>query len=51
MGGSLRVGGFADVHPGTPVTVKTGKGEILTTTYLEDGQGGCFQAASASASR
>ena len=36
-------GGFADVHPGTPVTVKNGKGEILTTTYLEDGRGGRFR--------
>ena len=24
--GSLRAGGFADVHPGAPVTVNNGKG-------------------------
>lgn len=36
-------GGYSDVNPGTPVTVKNGKGEILTTTYLEDGRGGRFR--------
>lgn len=35
-------GGYSDVNPGTPVTVKNGKGEILTTTYLEEGRGGRY---------
>lgn len=35
-------GGYSDVNPGTPVTVKNGKGEILTTTYLERGKGGRY---------
>lgn len=35
-------GGYSDVNPGTPVTVKNGKGEILTTTYLEEGKGGRY---------
>lgn len=35
-------GGYSDVNPGTPVTVKNGKGEILTTSYLEEGKGGRF---------
>ena len=34
--------GYSDVNPGTPVTVKNGKGEILTTTYLEEGKGGRY---------
>ena len=36
-------GGYSDDNPGTPVTVKNGKGEILTTTYLEEGKGGRFR--------
>lgn len=35
-------GGYSDVNPGTPVTVKNGKGEILTTSYLEPGKGGRY---------
>ncbi len=35
-------GGYSDVNAGTPVTVKNGKGEILTTTYLEQGRGGRY---------
>ncbi|MEH3140754.1 MAG: DUF732 domain-containing protein [Mycobacterium kyogaense] len=35
-------GGYSDIEAGTPVTVKNGKGEILTTTYLENGEGGQF---------
>lgn len=35
-------GGYNDVNAGTPVTVKNGKGEILTTTYLEVGRGGRY---------
>lgn len=35
-------GGYSDVNPGTPVTVKNGKGEILTSTYLEPGKGGRY---------
>lgn len=35
-------GGYGDVDAGTPVTVKNGKGEILTTSYLEPGRGGRF---------
>lgn len=35
-------GGYSDVNAGTPVTVKNGKGEILTTSYLEEGQGGRY---------
>lgn len=35
-------GGYSDVDSGTPVTVKNGKGEILTTTYLEEGEGGRY---------
>lgn len=35
-------GGYSDVNEGTPVTVKNGKGEILTTTYLEPGKGGRY---------
>ncbi|MDN4520356.1 DUF732 domain-containing protein [Mycolicibacterium austroafricanum] len=35
-------GGYSDVNPETPVTVKNGKGEILTTTYLEPGKGGRY---------
>ena len=38
-------GGYADINPGTPVTVKNGKGEILATTYLEEGQGDRFTCA------
>ncbi|MDG4663699.1 DUF732 domain-containing protein [Mycobacterium sp. 236(2023)] len=34
--------GYSDVNPGTPVTVRNGKGEILTTTYLEEGKGGRY---------
>lgn len=34
--------GYSDVNPGTPVTVKNGKGEILATTYLEEGKGGRY---------
>ncbi|KWX21715.1 hypothetical protein AFM11_24070 [Mycolicibacterium wolinskyi] len=32
--------GYADVGPTTPVIVKSGKGEILTTTSLGEGKGG-----------
>lgn len=32
-------GGYSDVSAGTAVTVKNGKGEILTTTYLQPGRG------------
>lgn len=35
-------GGYSDVNAGTPVTVKNGKGEILTTSYLEQGRGGRY---------
>ncbi|MGE2832705.1 DUF732 domain-containing protein [Mycobacterium sp. SMC-4] len=35
-------GGYSDVNEGTPVTVKNGKGEILTTSYLEPGKGGRY---------
>ena len=35
-------GGYGDVNAGTPVTVKNGKGEILTSTYLEPGRGGRY---------
>ncbi len=35
-------GGYSDVNAGTPVIVKNGKGEILTTTYLEQGRGGRY---------
>jgi hypothetical protein len=35
-------GGYSDVSAGAPVTVKNGKGEILTTTYLEPGKGGRY---------
>ncbi|MDX1874511.1 DUF732 domain-containing protein [Mycolicibacterium sp. 120266] len=35
-------GGYGDVDAGTPVTVKNGKGEILTTSYLEPGRGGRY---------
>ncbi|WP_460359484.1 DUF732 domain-containing protein [Mycobacterium sp. ZZG] len=35
-------GGYSDVNPGTPVTVKNGKGDILTSTYLEPGKGGRY---------
>ncbi|WP_374157906.1 DUF732 domain-containing protein [Mycobacterium sp. G7A2] len=35
-------GGYSDVDSGTPVTVKNGKGETLTTTYLEEGKGGRY---------
>lgn len=35
-------GGYSDVNPGTPVTVKNGEGEILTTTYMEEGRGGRY---------
>ncbi len=35
-------GGYSDVSPGTVVTVKNGKGEILTTAYLEEGSGGRY---------
>ncbi|MGE2731775.1 DUF732 domain-containing protein [Mycolicibacterium vaccae] len=35
-------GGYSDVSAGTPVTVKNGKGEILTTSYLEPGRGGRY---------
>lgn len=34
--------GYSDVNPGTPVTVKNGKGEILTTTDLDEGKGGRY---------
>lgn len=36
-------GGYSDVSAGTPVTVKNGKGEILTTAYLEPGQGSSYR--------
>ena len=35
-------GGYTDVGPGTQVTVKNGKGDVLTTTALEQGEGGRF---------
>ncbi|GAS97112.1 membrane protein [Mycolicibacterium canariasense] len=35
-------GGYGDVDAGTPVMVKNGKGEILTTSYLEQGRGGRY---------
>jgi Protein of unknown function (DUF732) len=35
-------GGYSDVGPGTQVMVKNGKGDILTTSELESGQGGQF---------
>lgn len=42
-GGSCTgAGGYSDVDAGTPVTVKNGKGETLTTTFLEEGEGGRF---------
>lgn len=36
-------GGYSDVSAGTAVTVKNAKGEILTTTYLEPGQGSSYR--------
>jgi hypothetical protein len=30
-------GGYSDIDEGTQVTVKNGKGDILTTTFLESG--------------
>ena len=33
-------GGYSDIGPGTEVTVKNGKGDILTTSALEQGEGG-----------
>jgi hypothetical protein len=36
-------GGFSDISPGTQVTVKNGKGEILATTALEPGEGGRYE--------
>jgi hypothetical protein len=36
-------GGYGDIDHGTPVTVKNGKGDIVTTTYLEEGEGGRYQ--------
>ena len=35
-------GGYGDIDEGTQVTVKNGKGDILTTTFLERGSGGRF---------
>jgi hypothetical protein len=35
--------GYSDIDQGTQVTVKNGKGEILTTTFLEPGEGGRYQ--------
>ena len=35
-------GGYSDIDAGTQVTVKNGKGDILTTTFLESGEGGRF---------
>ncbi|MUL82996.1 MULTISPECIES: DUF732 domain-containing protein [unclassified Mycolicibacterium] len=32
--------GYSDVNPGTPVTVKNGKGEVLATTTLGPGKSG-----------
>lgn len=32
--------GYADVNPGTPVTVKNGKGDVLATTTLGPGKSG-----------
>jgi len=36
-------GGYDDVDQGAQVTVKNGKGDILDTTYLEQGEGGRYQ--------
>ena len=35
-------GGYSDIDQGTQVTVKNGKGDILTTTSLEPGEGGRY---------
>lgn len=35
-------GGYGDIDAGTQVTVKNGKGDTLTTTFLEAGSGGRF---------
>jgi Protein of unknown function (DUF732) len=35
-------GGYSDIDEGRQVTVKNGKGDILTTTVLESGEGGRF---------
>lgn len=35
-------GGYSDIGPGTQVTVKNGKGDVLTTTELGPGEGGRF---------
>jgi Protein of unknown function (DUF732) len=35
-------GGYGDIDAGTQVTVKNGKGDILTTTFLETGSGGRY---------
>jgi hypothetical protein len=35
-------GGYSDIDEGTQATVKNGKGDILTTTVLESGEGGRF---------
>lgn len=35
-------GGYSDIDQGTQVTVKNGKGDILTTTFLGPGEGGRF---------
>lgn len=36
-------GGYSDIDQGTQVIVKNGKGDILTTTVLEQGTGGIYQ--------
>ncbi|MGY4867315.1 DUF732 domain-containing protein [Mycolicibacterium elephantis] len=35
-------GGYSDIDAGAQVTVKNGKGDILTTTFLEPGKGGRY---------
>ncbi|BBX74914.1 DUF732 domain-containing protein [Mycobacterium shinjukuense] len=35
-------GGYSDINPGTQVTVKNSKGDILATAFLQAGQGGRF---------
>lgn len=38
----IGTGGYSDIGPGTQVTVKNGKGDVLTTSVLEPGTGGRF---------
>jgi len=35
-------GGYSDIRPGSQLTVKNGKGDVLTTTLLEPGTGGRY---------